>query len=51
MIGIDINSKKTKFMPLNAGDETVATLDGSLLEVVDDYKYLGGWIASTEHDI
>ena len=51
MIGLQINSKKTKFMPLNAGDETVATLDGSLLEVVDDYKYLGGWIASTEHDI
>ena len=25
--------------------------DGTLLEVVDDFKYLGSWVASTKRDI
>ena len=29
----------------------VRTLDGTLLEVVDDFNYLGAWIASTQKDI
>ena len=52
-IGLGINAKKTKVMPMNAEESTVtvATLDGTPLEVVTDFNYLGGWIASTQHDI
>ena len=52
-IGLGINAKKTKAMPINinAGDVIVKTRDGTQLEVVDDYNYLGAWVASTERDI
>ena len=52
-IGLGLNAKKTKVMPINikAEDVTVKTLDGTQLEVVDDFKYLGSWVASTERDI
>ena len=29
----------------------IQTLDGSNLEVVSDFKYIGSWIGSSEHDI
>jgi hypothetical protein len=29
----------------------VSTEDGSILKVVPDFKYLGGWMASSERDI
>ena len=40
-------------MPINTEDPVVrvTTLDGTPLEVVDDFNYLGAWIASTQHDI
>ena len=40
-------------MPTNvkAQDVMVKTLDGTQLEVVDDFKYLGSWVASIEHGI
>ena len=52
-IGLGINAKKTKVMPINADEPLVrvTTLDGTPLEVVDDFNYLGAWIASTQHDI
>ena len=52
-IGLGINAKKTKVMPINTEDPVVrvTTLDGTPLEVVDDFNYLGAWIASTQHDI
>ena len=31
--------------------EDIQTLDGSTPEVVTDFKYLGAWIGSSEHDI
>jgi hypothetical protein len=52
-IGLGLNAKKTKVMPININDKDaiVKTLDGTQLEVVDDFKYLGSWLASTERDI
>ncbi|XP_035664112.1 uncharacterized protein LOC118407702 [Branchiostoma floridae] len=50
-IGLQLNTKKTKVMAFNSSDNNVATLDGTRLEVVPDFKYLGGWIASTAHDM
>ena len=35
----------------NLGSPEVRTLDGTVLEVVDDFNYLGAWIASTQKDI
>ncbi|CAH1266596.1 LCT [Branchiostoma lanceolatum] len=50
-IGLQLNAKKTKVMAYNTTDEKVTSLDGTQLEVVKDFRYLGGWIASTAHDI
>ena len=52
-IGLGINAKKTKVMPINADEPVVrvTTLDGTPLEIVDDFNYLGAWIASTQQDI
>ena len=52
-IGLGLNAKKTKVMPINikANEVNVKTMDGTQLDVVDDFKYLGSWAASTEHDI
>ena len=52
-IGLGINAKKTKVMPLNTDEPVVrvTTLDGTPLEVVDDYIYLGACMASTQQDI
>lgn len=50
-IGLRLNAKKTKVMALNTPDNKVTTLDGTTLEVVEDFKYLGSWVANTEKDI
>ena len=38
-------------MAENVEDPVVTTLDGTHLEVVPDFKYLGAWIVSTQRDI
>ena len=38
-------------MAENVDQPVVTTLDGTQLEVVKDFQYLGAWIASTKHDI
>ena len=38
-------------MAFNSGDVEVETLGGTKLEVVQDFKYLGSWIASSAKDI
>ena len=50
-IGLKLNSKKTKVMAFNANDPAIASLDGKVLETMNDFNYLGSWISSTEHDI
>ncbi len=50
-VGLRMNAKKTKCMTYNI-EEPVAiyTQDGTILEVVEDFKYLGSLIESTEAD-
>ena len=51
-IGLKINAKKTKTMVFNITDPvTIYTQDGSELEIVTDFKYLGSLTESTESDI
>ena len=38
-------------MAENVDQPVITTLDGTKLEVVEDFQYLGAWIASTKHDI
>ncbi len=51
-IGLSMNAKKTKVMAYNQNEEVkTMTTDGSQLEVVYDFKYLGSWIDNTEADL
>ena len=50
-IGLVMNAKKTKMMAYNQEDDVkIITRDGSQLEVVQDFKYLGSWVDSREND-
>ncbi|XP_072025188.1 uncharacterized protein [Amphiura filiformis] len=51
-VGLSMNAKETKAMVCNMAASPIRTLDGSKLEVVDDFKYLGAsaWIGSSEKD-
>ncbi len=47
-----MNAKKTKVMAYNQDDEVkIFTRDGSQLEVIQDFKYLGSWVDSMENDM
>ena len=47
-----MNAKKTKFMAFNQQTVTkIQTQEPSLLEEVQDMKYLGAWVKSTEQDV
>ena len=50
-IGLGMNTRKTKVMAENVENPEIRTLDGTVLEVVKDFNYLGAWIASTQNDI
>ena len=50
-IGLFLNAGKTKYMHLNAEEaSTLYSLDGSQIELVDDFKYLGGY-TDTDRDM
>jgi len=47
-----INAGKTKFIACNEqNDDSLTTIDGRVLEKVEDYKYLGAWIKSSDKDL
>ena len=51
-VGLHMNAKKTQFMVYNQPTRVkIHTVDGSCLEEVKDFKYLGSWVQSTEQDI
>ena len=49
-ICLHVNADKTKYMCLNQRGD-ISTLNGSSLELVDKFTYLGSSISSTEKDI
>ena len=50
-VGLGMNAKKTKDMIYNEPPSIIKTLDGSYLEILTDFKYLGAWLASSESDL
>ena len=51
-VGLGINAKKTKGLPLNVDSPApLHTADGTEIEWVEDFKYLGSWVESTEKDM
>ena len=51
-VGLKMNASKTKFMSYNISTvENIKTIDGTELEEVKDFKYLGAWMESTTKDI
>ena len=46
-----MNTKETNVMVENVVNPEVRTLDGTVLEVVVNFNYLGAWIASMQKDI
>ena len=51
-IGLHVNDIKTEFMLVNIDDPepTITTLDGKPLKQVQDFKYLGSYIADSKKD-
>ena len=50
-VGLQINAKKTEAMVYNQDDTIpIKTNDGINIKKVDNFKYLGGWMMSTEKD-
>ena len=51
-VGLMANPKKTKVIIFNQnGDNNIRTSDGSILEVVSEFTYLGSLVSSSEADI
>ena len=52
-VALALNAKKTKYITYNIDTEGSAlkTNDGTELEKVEDFKYLGSWVDSTDKDI
>ena len=49
-ISLDVNTDKTEFMYFKQ-DGTIPTLNGKLLKLVDQFKYLDSNISSTESNV
>ena len=49
-IGLTSNAKKTKVMSVNLPLTALQSANGIPLETVDDFKYLGSWVNSTNQD-
>ena len=51
-IGLKANAKKTKCQVCDQPEPVqIVTLDGTILEVMNDFKYLGSMTCSTEADV
>ena len=51
-IGLKASAKKTKYQVYNQPEPVqIAMLDGTILEVINDFKYLGSMTSSTEVDV
>ena len=51
-VGLNINESKTQYLTANREEDgsTITSRSGQVLEKVEDFVYLGAWIATTEHD-
>ena len=50
-VGLHVNAKKTESMPYNQENEvTIKTISGNNVKNVDNFKYLGSWMMSSQKD-
>ena len=53
-VGLTMNESKTKYLSMNLTseeeDQVLTGVSGEAIEKVNDFVYLGSWIANTEHD-
>ena len=51
-VGLRLNGPKTKYLAYNTDVHTpLHTRDGVILELKDDFKYLGSWVDESKKDI
>ena len=50
-VGLHVNYKKTEYMLYTQPEDDLYTLAGNKLKQVDNFKYLGSWIQSSEKDM
>ena len=51
-VGLHVNVKKTEFMSYNQElPNDITSISGDPIKEVNNFKYLGGWMESTEHDV
>ena len=52
-VGLRLNAKKTEYIAYNLPAEhpPLRTVDGTVLREVNDFKYLGSWVNSTDRDV
>jgi len=51
-VGLGLNAKKTEVMTYNIpGHNSLRTSRGNILKEVDNFKYLGSWMDSSEADV
>ena len=52
MIALFVNATKTKFISLNQNAASgIKSLNGEIIDLENDFKYLGSFIASTKQDV
>ena len=44
-------TKKKVMIPITFSYTTLQTMSGNSIDVVSDFKYLGSWVSSSDHDI
>ena len=51
-IGLGVNADKTEYISLNQKNNScIKSLKAKIIKQVNDFKYLGSYVASTDHDI
>ena len=49
-VGLHLNEKKTEAMVFNQEITPITSTNGKTIKVVENFKYLGGWLKSSEKD-
>ena len=50
-IGFGVNADKTVYISMNQKNNSCITLKGKIIKQVNYFKYLGSYVASTDHDV
>ena len=51
-IGLGVNADKTEYISLNQKNNSfIKSLKGKIIKQVNDFKYLGSYVTSTDHDV